>query len=132
MEGTVGEMKVFAGSYAPKNWMICNGEYLKIEDYMVLFSVIGITYGGDGMTTFALPDMRGRTVIGAGCGPGLSDRKAGEQLGEESDWDKTGYAEAFSKEPIQVNVTTQSNKMQPSLVSNWIICVKGIYPVRDY
>ncbi|WP_422355483.1 phage tail protein [Roseivirga pacifica] len=132
MEGTIGEMKVFAGSYAPKNWMICNGEYLKIEDNMALFSVIGTTYGGDGMRTFALPDMRGRTVIGAGRGPGLSDRKAGEKLGVESDWDNTGRAEAFNKEPIQVNVTTESNKMQPSLVANWIICVKGIYPVRDY
>ena len=59
----IGEIRMFSGNYAPENWAMCNGQLLNISDNNVLFAVIGTTYGGDGKTTFALPDLRGRVPI---------------------------------------------------------------------
>jgi microcystin-dependent protein len=61
----VGEIRPFGGNYAPKDWLLCDGSLLQISDYMMLFNLIGTTYGGDGQTSFALPDLRGRTIVGA-------------------------------------------------------------------
>lgn len=71
MEGTIGEIRMFAGNFAPRNWMFCNGQLLSISQYQALFSLLGTTYGGDGKNNFALPDLRGRVPIGPGTGPGL-------------------------------------------------------------
>lgn len=67
-EPYVGEIRMFAGYYAPSGWAICQGQLLAIADYETLFGLIGTTYGGDGQTTFALPDLRGRTPIHMGDG----------------------------------------------------------------
>lgn len=69
MEPYVGEIRLFAGSYAPEGWAFCDGQVLKIEQNELLYSLIGVTYGGDGQTTFALPDFRGRTVLHHGVNP---------------------------------------------------------------
>lgn len=74
----------FAGNFAPLNWAFCNGALLSIADNTALFSLIGTTYGGDGMTTFALPDLRGRYAIHAGQGPGLPYYSLGEMSGTEN------------------------------------------------
>lgn len=66
MECYLGEIRAFAGSYAPEDWAICNGALLRIADYQALYSLLGTTYGGDGATTFALPDLRGRTLVNRG------------------------------------------------------------------
>src|SRR5690606_20667620 len=63
MEPYIGEIRMFAGNYAPQNWALCNGATLSIAEYQELFSLIGTTYGGDGQTTFNLPDFRGRIPV---------------------------------------------------------------------
>ncbi|MCB9537585.1 MAG: phage tail protein [Myxococcales bacterium] len=84
MEGTIGEIRLFAGNFAPRAWAFCNGQLLPIAQNQALFSILGTTYGGDGQTTFALPDLRGRAPIHAGQGPGLTDRRLGVRGGSES------------------------------------------------
>lgn len=59
----VGEVRMFSGNYAPENWVMCNGQLLSVSQYQVLFSLLGTVYGGDGVTTFGVPDLRGRVPI---------------------------------------------------------------------
>ncbi len=80
----LGEVKMFAGNFAPRGWAKCEGQLLPISQYSALFSLLGTTYGGDGKTTFGLPDLRGRVPMGSGKGPGLSPRKDGEKAGVEA------------------------------------------------
>ena len=70
--------------YVPVGWAECNGQLLQISQYQSLFAIIGTTYGGDGETTFALPDLRGRVPMHVGNGPGLSSRPLGQKSGEET------------------------------------------------
>ncbi|MCF4100075.1 tail fiber protein [Gillisia sp. M10.2A] len=83
MEPFLGEVILFAGNFAPRDWALCNGQLLAISQNSALFSILGTTYGGDGRTTFALPDLRGRAPIHAGRGAGLSDRILGSRSGAE-------------------------------------------------
>src|SRR5262249_55975750 len=80
----LGEVRMFAGNSAPTGWMFANGQTLNLRDSTALFSRLGTTYGGNGTTTFALPDLRGRTLIEDGQGPGLALRFVGELDGAES------------------------------------------------
>ena len=75
---------MFAGTFAPANWALCNGQILPISEYTALFSILGTTYGGNGRTTFALPDLRGRVPMGSGNGIGLSPRVTGQRYGSEN------------------------------------------------
>lgn len=79
----VGEIRMFAGNFAPAGWMFCEGQLVPISENETLFQLIGTTYGGDGQSTFALPDLRGRLPIHQGSGPGLSNRQIGESGGAE-------------------------------------------------
>ena len=83
-EPFVGEIRIFAGNFAPRGWAFCDGQLLAVSQNDALFSLLGTIYGGDGRTTFALPDLRGRIPIHAGHGPGLSDRRLGASGGSES------------------------------------------------
>ena len=83
-EPFLGEIKMFAGNFAPRGWAFCDGQILSIAQNTALFSLLGTTYGGDGRTTFALPDLRGRVTIHAGYGPGLSPKRLGEKGGVEA------------------------------------------------
>jgi microcystin-dependent protein len=78
MEGYYAEIRQFAGNFAPKNWAFCQGQILSIAQNTALFSLLGTTYGGNGQTTFALPDTRGRVMVGTGQGPGLPNVDLGE------------------------------------------------------
>jgi microcystin-dependent protein len=78
----LGEIMLFAGSFAPRGWALCNGQLLPINVNQALFSLVGTTYGGNGVSTFALPDLRDRVPIHMGQGPGLSPRPRGERAGE--------------------------------------------------
>lgn len=80
----IGEIKMFAGTYAPIGWLFCRGQMLEIRQNQALYAVIGNIYGGDGRTTFALPDLQGRVVVGAGYGAGLTPRNLGVKDGKES------------------------------------------------
>jgi microcystin-dependent protein len=79
----LGQISMFAGNFAPRGWALCDGRLLLISQYTQLYSVLGTTYGGDGRTTFALPDLRGRAPIHEGQGPGLSDKRLGQRGGAE-------------------------------------------------
>lgn len=84
-EPFVGEIRMFAGNFAPRGWAFCEGQLLAISGNDALFSLLGTIYGGDGRTTFGLPDLRGRIPIHAGTGPGLSQRRLGERGGTENE-----------------------------------------------
>jgi microcystin-dependent protein len=73
MDPFVGEIRLFGGNYAPEGWLLCNGATVSVNTYQVLFALIGTAYGGDGVSNFALPDLRGRVPIGSGQGPGLQN-----------------------------------------------------------
>ncbi len=79
----LGEIRTFAFDYAPQGWAQCRGQLVPIAQNSALFSLLGTQYGGDGQTTFALPDLQGRSVMGVGQGHGLSPRSQGEVGGEE-------------------------------------------------
>ena len=78
----VAEIRMFAGNFAPTGWATCDGQILPISQNTALFSLLGTTYGGNGQSTFALPNLAGSSPMGQGQGPGLSDRFLGETAGE--------------------------------------------------
>ena len=80
----IGEIRMFGFGRVPNGWQPCNGSLLAISEYDALFALIGTTYGGDGQTTFAVPDLRGRLPIHQGQGPGLSNYVIGQKAGSET------------------------------------------------
>lgn len=80
----LAEIRMFAGNFAPRGWALCNGQIMAISQNQALFSLLGTTYGGNGQTTFALPDLRGRVAVHEGQGPGLSPVNLGEVGGAEA------------------------------------------------
>jgi len=82
-EPFIGEIRMFAGNFAPRGWAFCDGQLLAVSQNDALFSLFGTIYGGDGRTTFGLPDLRGRIPIHAGSGPGLTPRQLGSKAGSE-------------------------------------------------
>lgn len=80
----VAEIRIFAGNFAPKGWAFCNGQLMPISQNTALFSLLGTIYGGDGKSTFALPDLQGRAPMHPGQGPGLSLHDLGESAGSET------------------------------------------------
>lgn len=139
-EPYLGEITMFAGNFAPKGWAFCNGQLLSIAQNSALFSILGTTYGGDGRTTFALPDLRGRMPMGVGAGSGLTNRVLGQQDGWESAGINIGAptvnvtAAATKSQVVKAvtGVTAQNVKTLPPVqVVNFIIALQGIYPPRD-
>lgn len=84
MDYYLGEIRIFAGNYAPQNWLLCQGQSLNIAEYQALYSLLGTLYGGNGVSTFNLPDLRGRIPVGQGTGPGLTARTLGQTGGSET------------------------------------------------
>lgn len=82
-EPFIAEIRIFAGNFAPRGWAFCNGQLLPIAQNTALFSLIGTTYGGDGRTTTALPNLQGRAPMHPGRGPGLTSRRLGQRGGTE-------------------------------------------------
>ncbi|AXK52437.1 MULTISPECIES: phage tail protein [Pseudomonas] len=83
-EAFVGEIRMFAGNYAPENWAFCDGSLLPISNFQVLYSLLGTLYGGNGITNFGLPDYRGRLPVGQGTGTGLTPRTLTQKFGVET------------------------------------------------
>jgi|AntRauTorckE5430_2_1112549.scaffolds.fasta_scaffold02401_7 microcystin-dependent protein len=106
---------LFAGNFAPENWALCQGQIIAITQNQALFSILGTTYGGDGRTTFSLPDLRGRVPVGAGQGPGLVNQDLGSQ-------GKTEGTSAAAGQP--------GNTVQAVLGMNYVICMNGNFPRR--
>ncbi|MFT6864746.1 MAG: microcystin-dependent protein [Akkermansiaceae bacterium] len=82
-EPFIGQIQTFGFNFAPRGWAKCDGQLLSINSNTALFSLLGTTYGGDGRTTFGLPDLRGRLPMNMGTGPGLSSRNLGQRGGQE-------------------------------------------------
>lgn len=82
-EPFVGEIRMFAGNFAPRDWAFCEGQLLPVDGHEALFSLLNTNYGGDGRSTFGLPDLRGRIPVGEGSGPGLTQRTQGWSFGYE-------------------------------------------------
>ncbi|MEM7221470.1 MAG: tail fiber protein [Pseudomonadota bacterium] len=80
-EPFIAEIRLFAGNFAPRGWVFCTGQLLQIAQNTAVFSIVGTTYGGDGRTTFGIPDFRDRAPMHAGTGPGLTTRRLGERAG---------------------------------------------------
>lgn len=171
----VGEIRPFAGNFAPRGWSFCDGSLLAVSSNDVLFSLLGTAFGGDGRTTFALPDLRGRVAMGEGTGPGLTPRRVGESFGSENVtltpaqipshnhnfvattaaadtasasgafFAATGADEIYeneasasgAREVMSANTMGNSggnrshNNIMPSLATNYIISLFGIYPSRQ-
>ncbi len=153
----VGEISIFAGNFAPVGWALCHGQLLQISEYDALFSLIGTIYGGDGQSTFALPDLRGRIPIHQGTGPGLPARIIGETGGTETVTLTANHLPAHSHSMVTgvvrgtgtqgagltsgtelgtLTAPTSTNtgggashqNMPPFLGLNFIISLEGIYP----
>lgn len=84
MEPFLGQIQAFGFNFAPRGWLFCQGQLLPINQNQALFSLLGTMYGGDGRTTFALPDLRGRSIVGFGQGNGLSNLNIGQAGGSET------------------------------------------------
>lgn len=118
-EPFIGEIKMFAGNFAPRGFALCDGQLLPISQNSALFSILGTTYGGDGRTTFGLPDLRGRVPMHQGSGPGMATVYLGQKIHSHSAEGKNS-----SSSVTQVNT-------QPGLSVNFIIALNGLYPSRN-
>ena len=132
-EAFTGEIRMAAFNYAPINWAMCDGQLIPISQNTPLFSLVGTTFGGDGQSTFALPDFRGRGPIHRGTGAGLSDRVMGEAGGQEIYPLITSVAETPQQpsNPMVLSYTRGNQNvvtMPPFLVVNFIICLNGMFP----
>ncbi|WP_026950004.1 phage tail protein [Alloalcanivorax xenomutans] len=126
-EPYVGEIRMFAGHFAPTNWAFCDGQLMSIADNAALFSILGTIYGGDGRITFALPDLRGHSPAHAGQGPGLTQR----HLGERTDFSTVTVLTSVQAERglgLNPSAPFQAQPRSPYLAVNFIIALNGIYP----
>ena len=115
----MSQIEVFAFDFAPRNWMPCAGQLLSTSQYSALFSLLGTTYGGNGTTNFALPDLRSRVAIGMAQGPGLPAYVQGQQVGEEGVvLDQTNMPPSEHSHAIRANTATTggTNEPGPSVV----------------
>jgi microcystin-dependent protein len=117
-EPFVGEIRMFAGNFAPRGWALCDGQLLAVSQNDALFSLFGTTYGGDGRTTFGLPDVRGRVPIHAGSGPGLSPRRLGAKAGAEN------VTLATSQLPSHTHEMSASNESADSTIGTAKVLAK--------
>ncbi len=134
----LGEIIMLGSSYAPPGWALAQGQMLAINDNPALFSLLGTTYGGNGTTTFALPDLRGRTPLGDGQAPGLSNRTLGSKTGSETVTLTESQLPAHSHTLPGGGATgitgsgAPVQNMQPSLAMNYVVPLQGIYPPRSF
>ena len=110
----MSQIEAFAFDFAPRNWMLCAGQLLPIAQYQGLFALLGTMYGGDGIRTFALPDLRGRLAVGMGQGTGLPTYVQGEKIGEESvTLALANMAPAMHTHSLRANTDTTGGTNQP-------------------
>jgi microcystin-dependent protein len=119
-EPFVGEIKMFAGNFAPRGYAFCDGQLLAVSQNDALFSLYGTIYGGDGRTTFGLPDLRGRIPLHQGQGPGLSDRRLGSKGGTEKE------TLTLNQTPGHTHTAQASNNPATSATLNGNVLAKGV------
>lgn len=130
MDEYLGIIKLFAGNFAPRDWAFCNGQLVAIRGNTALFSILGTTYGGDGKTTFALPNFNGNTPVGAGEGPGLSAKDLGEAGGETSTTislaNMPAHGHTVNSVPLQVTASVNvGDNAADSAESNGNVLAQG-------
>jgi len=136
----LGEIRMFAGNYNPEDWVLCNGQSMSVQQNQALFSLLGVTYGGDGVNTFLLPDLRGRVPVGQGTNsttnPPLTARTIGQTGGEESH--TLTYAEMPAhNHPVYVSGTNATSTtagptmLYGTLVPNTTAGITGLYTNVD-
>ena len=112
MDPFVAEIRIFAGNFAPTGWALCNGQLMPISQNTALFSLLGTTYGGDGKSTFALPDLQGRAPMHPGQGPGLRLHDLGESGGTESitllSWEMPAHTHPVALPSVDAPATTNT------------------------
>lgn len=131
MEAFIGTIILFAGNFAPRGWAFCHGQLLAVQQNAALFSVLGTTYGGNGHSTFALPDLRGRVPVGQGEGLGLSNYALGEAGGVENVSIVGAVGTAPGEQPALAAHAPPHSNVQPYLGLNYIIALEGLYPTRE-
>lgn len=168
-----GEIRIFAGQIPPDNWVLCDGRTLALNDYQELFSLIGTTFGGNGVSNFAVPNLSGRVAVGDGNGTGLTPRTVGQAGGSDTvtltEAQMPAHTHTFNASSTPGTTPTAGNNYlatvdspyhmyldttqstatygafsttaiggagasgphlnsQPSLVLNYMICLRGLYP----
>jgi microcystin-dependent protein len=140
VEAYIGEIRLFAGNYAPAGWAFCNGQPMAISQYQALFAVIGINYGGNGVQTFNLPDLRGRVPVHSGAqqAPDVPFVQLGQRLGSASytpiaspKFQKNDSTGVSIPQLIGNPNPVPHSLYQPSLGLNYIICLSGLWPNRE-
>ena len=124
MNPFIGQIIMFGGNFAPRGWAFCEGQLLAIASHTALFSILGTTYGGDGRTTFALPDLKGRMAVSQGNGPGLSPFSLGEKTGNE-------FSTLLTQNLPQTNVTIGASTEDTNSVSEPGPSVVSSLPLDD-
>src|SRR5690349_24008377 len=119
-EPFIAEIVLFAGNFAPRGWAFCQGQILSIAQNTALFSLLGTTYGGNGQTTFALPDLRGRVPIGTGQGPGLAPIDLGQVAGNPSVTLTVNNMPAHNHQATTTVAVTSSNPTSEEAAGNII------------
>jgi len=132
MDEYLGIIKIFAGSFAPRGWAFCNGQLISIAQNSALFSLLGTTYGGDGIQTFALPDLRGRVPVHAGQGPGLSNYVLGERTGTENNTLTIANMPTHSHPVAATMSVSNENASQSAATSGASIATPGVPEGRDF
>jgi microcystin-dependent protein len=129
----VGEIRIVGFNFAPVGWSFANGAIMAISQNDALFNLIGTTYGGDGQTTFALPNLQGRMPMHAGFGSGLSQRFLGQVGGSESASFVSAQIPSAPQAPIQALAAANSpaGSISPFLVINFIISLFGVFPTQS-
>ena len=125
----LGEILTVGFNFCPRGTLEADGRLLPISQNTALFSLLGTMYGGDGRTTFALPDLRGRTIIGEGQGPGLSSRRIGQRGGSEAN--NAAPAVVHEGEGSTIGSTSTGNNMPPYLTLKHCVVTQGIFPSRN-
>jgi microcystin-dependent protein len=113
-EPFIAEIKIFAGNFAPRNFAFCDGQLLPISQNPAMFSLVGTIYGGDGRTTFGLPDLRGRVAMHPGSGPGLTSRSLGQKGGTETNTLSSANLGAHSHSVTPPAATGEGQVVEPS------------------
>lgn len=119
-EPFIGEIKIVGFNFAPRNWAHCDGQLLPISQHTALFSLFGTYYGGDGRTTFGLPELRGRFPMHQGAGPGLTTRSMGQKSGSENVTMTLGQMPSHSHTGTVVSSTDEGDRTDPA----------GAFPAR--
>jgi len=125
-ESYIGEIMLFGGTFAPRGWTLCNGQLLSIAQNQALFAILGTTYGGNGQTTFALPDLRDRVPIHQGQGPGLSPRTLGERSGEAS------HTLSLAELPVHGHALQASTAFGTSVIPTGMVPARNAANIPQY